>query len=226
MAEIESGARRGSSSRGSVRAALLTAGHQLLAQQSIESLAVDDITQTAGVAKGSFYTHFTDKTSFASTILRDIRGDIEARVELANECVGDPAQRVCRAFAVYVDYMLSTPQRGSVFRRISQGLASAENPLNRGVLGDVAAGLRTGRFVVPSVNAGALFIIGACEVAMQAAVDGTSDAETMVLAQQLAALLLRGLGLEFREAETLSASAVHDIIQLEAGVVAKRAAKR
>ena len=207
-------AKRGGERRGAVRAALLTAGHHLLAQRPIDALAIDEITQAAGVAKGSFYTHFQDKSSFASTILRDIRGEIEARVDVANKAVDDPARRVCRALAVYVNYMLASPQRGSVLRRISMGLASTENPLNRGVLADIAAGLRTGRFVVPSVTAGALFVIGACEVAMQAAVDGNSDADTVALAQQLAALLLRGLGVEFREAESLSAAAVHDLISL------------
>ncbi len=214
MATVATEIKRSRERRGNVRAALLTAGHRLLAQRSIDALAVDDITQAAGVAKGSFYTHFEDKSSFASTILRDIRGEIEARVDLANDGVDDPARRVCRALAVYVNYMLASKERGSVLRRISTGLASTENPLNRGVLADIASGLRSGRFVVPSVMAGALFVIGACEVAMQTAVDGNSDADTVALAQQLSALLLRGLGVEFREAEALSAAATHDLISL------------
>ena len=50
------------------RMALLAAGQKLLAERPIDALAIDEIVQTAGVAKGSFYNHFEDKDAFAFAI--------------------------------------------------------------------------------------------------------------------------------------------------------------
>ncbi len=191
------------------RKALLAAGQRLLADRSIDAVAIDEIVQAAGVAKGSFYNHFEDKDAFATTILHDIRREIEAAVEQANKDVADPALRVVRALSVYVDFVLSSHQRASVLLRINVDVAKTSNPLNKGVLKDIAAGLRSGRFVVPSIAAGALFVIGACEVAMMSAVEETDDEKTLMLTQQVGSLLLRGLGIGFAEAESLSAIGIY-----------------
>ena len=198
-------ARRGEGTR----KALLAAGQRLLAERSVDAVAIDDIVQAAGVAKGSFYNHFEDKSAFATTILYGIRQEIEAAVQRANESISDPASRVVRALAVYVNFLLASHERASVLLRINVGIASTSNPLNKGVLEDVAAGLRSGRFVVPSVEAGALFVVATCEVAMMSAVEETDDRHTLMLTQQIGALTLRGLGIGFAESESLSASAIH-----------------
>ena len=191
------------------RLALLAAGQRLLAERPVDAVAIDEIVQAAGVAKGSFYNHFEDKDAFASAIFHNIREEIESAVARVNTDVQDPAFRVVRALAVYVNYVLASHERASVLLRINVGLASTHNPLNKGVLEDVAAGLRSGRFIVPSVAAGALFVIGACEIALMSAVENADDRITLTLAQQIGALMLRGLGIGFAEAESLSASALH-----------------
>ena len=197
---------------GRTRHALINAGRKLLADRSIDAVAVDDIVQAAGVAKGSFYTHFEDKQEFASTIRADIRQEIEAAVAKVNEEVTDPARRVARALAVYIDYILISQQRANVLLRINVGLASTANPLNEGVLHDIASGLRTGRFVTPSVQAGALFVIGVCQIALMNAVEEPSRAGTLMIAQQLGALMLRGLGVPPADAEALIATAIHELV--------------
>ncbi|MDI1363949.1 MAG: helix-turn-helix domain containing protein [bacterium] len=197
---------------GRTRNALIRAGHKLLAERSIDAVAVDDIVQAAGVAKGSFYTHFEDKQELASAIRADIRREIEAAIAKVNEGVADPAQRVARALAVYIDYILISQQRANVLLRINVGLASTANPLNAGVLHDIADGLRTGRFVTPSVQAGALYVIGVCEIALMHAVEEPSRAGTVMIAQQLGALMLRGLGVPSADGEALIATAIHELI--------------
>jgi AcrR family transcriptional regulator len=198
---------------GRTRAALLAAGHELLADRSIDALAVDDIVQTAGVAKGSFYNHFDDKQALVSTICNDIRQQIETAVDHVNAQVEDPALRVVRALAVYVSYMLASEQRANLIMRLNVGVASTANPVNAGVLRDVAAGLRSGRFILPSVVSGALFVIGTCDIALMHAVEEASTAVTITVAQQLGALMLRGLGIPIGESEALSALAIHQLVR-------------
>lgn len=195
------------------RQALLTAAQGLLAERSIDALSVDDIVQTAGVAKGSFYNHFEDKQELASVIQSEIRSDIENAIAEANDGVADPAVRAARAMAVYIDYIIACPQRASVMVRVNIGLASMSNPMNKGVVHDVAAGLQSGRFVTPSVEAGALFIIGACHMALMHAVENPNPPWIKMIAQQLGALMLRGLGVPMAESEALLAAALHDLVK-------------
>ena len=194
------------------RDALLAAGHRLLAERPIDALAIDEITQAAGVAKGSFYNHFEDKEALATVIREDIRQEIEAAVFRVNAGVEDPAQRVARALAIYMSYILESRERASVILRIASGLASRHNPLNTGVIADIAAGLRTGRFIVPSVEAGALSVIGTTQISLMRAVEEPSGAIVVAISQQLCALLLRGLGIAFAESEAISARAMHELI--------------
>jgi AcrR family transcriptional regulator len=194
------------------REALLAAGHRLLADRPIDAVAIDDITQEAGVAKGSFYNHFDGKEELASTIRDDLRQQIEAAVAAVNLDVKDPAQRVARALATYMRYLLYSQERANVVLRMASGLASGDNPLNSGVMEDVARGLKEGRFVVPSVEAGALSVIGACQISLMRAVEEPNPKVIIPLAQQLCALLLRGLGVPFSEAEAISAQAMHEVV--------------
>ena len=177
------------------RAALLAAGHKLMAAKPIDALAIDEIVQEAGVAKGSFYNHFSDKEELASTIRDDIRQEIEAEIRQINLDVEDPASRVVRSISMYLTYILASVERANVMRRISIGLASTHNPLNEGVMADVAAGLRSGRFIVPSVDVGALFVMGTCQIILMRSVEEFNRSVIVMTSQQLCAILLCGLGL-------------------------------
>ncbi len=206
--------------RRKTRGALLAAGHKLMAARSIDALAIDDIVQEAGVAKGSFYNHFEGKDDFATTIRDEIRSDVEASIKQVNAGVEDPARRVVRSVSIYVNYILESAERASVMRRLISGSVSADSPLNEGVVSDITAGLRSGRFIVPSVQAGALFVMGACQISLMEAAEEPSRAVTITITQQLCALLLRGLGLAFGEAELLSAQAVHEVYSPSGGSLA------
>lgn len=194
------------------RAALIDAGRRLLVENSIDAIAIGEIVNAAGVAKGSFYNHFSDRESFVHAIRESIREEIETLVEKLNEGISDPASRVARAMAIYVDYMVADRQRAIVLFRLVSGLASAQNPLNQGVLRDVTDGLLGGRFIVPSADVGALFVLGASIIALMRVVEEPNRSSAAVLAQQLSGLLLRGLGLTTHESEAISAAAVHQII--------------
>jgi len=104
-----------------------------------------------------------------------------------------------------------------VLYRIQTDVAATENPLNQGLRRDISEGLRAGRFVVPSVDAGVLFVVGVAQITLMRAIEEPGRAGMIPVAQQLCALMLRGLGLPLQEAESISAVALHDL------VVAKKA---
>lgn len=192
-----------------IKTALLKAGETLLVNHNIDALAIDDIVQAAGVAKGSFYNYFTDKYSFAEEIRTNLRQELENEITRANEGVTDPALRVANGYAKYVHHILESDERASVFVRINVGFGTMEHTLNQGVVNDIASGLKAGRFITPSVKAGALFVVGTCYVALLNAVLEEGRYGALLIGQQLGAIMLRGLGIPNTEAETIIAMAFH-----------------
>lgn len=58
-----------------IRIALLDAGQQALEQKSYKRVAVDELVQAAGIAKGTFYHFFPSKEAFFYALLQRIKQD-------------------------------------------------------------------------------------------------------------------------------------------------------
>ncbi len=86
--------------RTKTREALFLSGRKLMASRAKDGFTVDDVVQSAGFAKGSFYNHFPDKEALADEIYRTVRAKEESEIEAVNRSVQEPAARVARAMAV------------------------------------------------------------------------------------------------------------------------------
>src|ERR1700712_2645213 len=86
-----------------VRRRLLSAGLDLVHGRGFAASGVKDITDAAGVPKGSFYAYFSSKEAFATAILEHYWADIEARL-LPILAADDPSQqRIARFFHALAD---------------------------------------------------------------------------------------------------------------------------
>lgn len=195
------------------RAALIRAGAELLSRRPIDAIPINDIVDAAGVAKGSFFNHFEDKDAFAAEVAAEIREDLEARVAAANTDVVDPASRVARGIATFIQFALVEPKRTRIMLRGHEWATSGEHRLNVGIQADVLAGLASGRFLPRAEGAGVAYLIGVCLMALLATVDGSAGpAESKALATRLLVLALVGLGVEEGDAANVSRQAVASLV--------------
>ena len=63
----------------------MAALERLLRSQEFEMISVQDIAKEAGVAVGSVYSHFKDKTAFLEALLAYWREQVTARLKTAEE---------------------------------------------------------------------------------------------------------------------------------------------
>jgi len=149
-----------------------------------------------------------------TAVVQRIRERIEAEVRAANQGVTDAAQRVARAICVYLRFVADEPEQGGVLVRNGRsGETLPALKLNQGTVDDVRAGLAAGRFTVPTVEVGTLFILGVGHAGL-ARFSGNRDAASNVwIAQQLCQLVLRGLGVAPLEAELVAAQATDEILR-------------
>lgn len=195
------------------RAALIAAGRRLFSERPVDAVTVDDIVQAAEVGRGSFYNHFADREALLRAISAEIRSLVERAVDRANAEVADPAARVVRAVCTYLRYALDDPERAGVLARVHSGHTSLNAPLNRGVVDDIAKGLAAGRFTLATSEAGVLYVLGVTQIAFLRVLGDPSLSGAVALAQQICALLLRGLGVPATEADLLAAQASDEVVR-------------
>ncbi len=195
------------------RAALIVAGRRGFCERPVDAVAIDDIVQAAEVSKGSFYNHFDDREALVRAVTGDVRARVEHAVHRANAEIQDPAHRMARAVCVYLRYALDDPERAGVLVRIYSGHVSLSTPLNQGLVEDVSQGIAAGRFQVPTTESAVLLVMGVAQLSLIRIVQEPNPTVAVTLAQQMCALLLRGLGVPNPEGEAIAAQAADEIVR-------------
>ncbi|OBK41679.1 TetR family transcriptional regulator [Mycobacterium sp. 1245111.1] len=113
-----------------VRKRLLAAGLDLIHAQGFAASGVKEITDAAGVPKGSFYAYFPSKEALAAAILRAYWADIETRLVPILEGDGSPQQRITAFFhALADDHEAGDFLLGCLIGNLSLELSSTSEPV-------------------------------------------------------------------------------------------------
>jgi AcrR family transcriptional regulator len=208
---VRGASRRPDRRRVKTRAALLHAGRALLATRDIDGISIDEIVATADVAKGSFYNHFADKDQFAREIGATVRRQAEQAVSLANEGISDPGTRLARGLCVFLRFAIDNRDSAKVLWRLNPGSTMADAPINAGLREDLTRGIRSRRFKGVNVEAGLLLVMGLVVISMRHVLEERVATPARSIAIDMAAVLLRALGLTSTEADNVAETAAQDI---------------
>jgi AcrR family transcriptional regulator len=89
---------------------LLAAAEHLFGERSYRRTSVADICARAGIATGSFYTHFKSKQDIFAAVVRRINADLRASMSAALEHVPDDQRARERvAFRAFFDLLSQRP---------------------------------------------------------------------------------------------------------------------
>lgn len=198
--------------RDRTRAALLQAGRTLFASRDVDGVSVDEIVDAAAVAKGSFYNHFTDKDVFAREIAAGVRRDVENLVEQANAGIDDPAAGIARALCVFTRFAVEHSDSAQTLWRLNTGATMADAPINRGLADSVQRGIERQVFKHINIESGVLLVMGIIVITLRHVFEDRVQTRTMEIAQEMAAGLLRSLGVAAARADRLSQDAAGQIL--------------
>lgn len=188
---------------------LVAAAERLVAARGLDAISIDEITQAAAVAKGTFYTHFEDKLDLATVLGRRIRVELEEKITAQNAAVTNAAARMAGGLSTMLAFAIVQPIRARALLRVVPDIVDPGASINAGVRGDLALGLKQGRFVVASLDTAVVTTIGI----VLAAGMRLSDAERPVadgfaFAGEVVATALIALGVRRLEAERLARAAL------------------
>lgn len=178
------------------RAALVSAGFELLVERPIDAIPIDDFVARAGVGKGSFFNHFNDKQAFAEAVAAEVRLEVEALVADANKDIADPVERIAGGMRVAALFALSRPSRTIVLLRSHGSSTARADPLNRGLVEDMEAACAEGLVRPEAREAGVLYWLGLCQSVMTNIVErGFGEEEAARRLEAMLVLGLTGLGI-------------------------------
>ncbi|NDE01211.1 MAG: TetR/AcrR family transcriptional regulator [Gammaproteobacteria bacterium] len=147
--------------RTATRDALMAAAEELFGLQGFADVSVDEITARAGVAKGSFYNHFTDKADLAHHLALEIRAGMREQIgTLRASSSDDAAVHVAISMGSFMLLAIERPSRALILVNLLSNPTDAASPMNARVRSTLQAGMSSGRFRMASIESALVLVLG------------------------------------------------------------------
>ena len=192
---------RPSGVRERTRALILDAAARVFARKGADAAAIHEITAEAGLANGTFYNYFRTREDLLEATSLRLAQRLHAAIAASRVDVVDPAERVaigCRRFVLQAE---RDPVWGAAVLRMWHSTPTPSSRAADPLLADLRAGRRRGRLRYVDEAAALDLVQGTVLAGMRRVLEGRPGTH----AGAVAALVLRGLGVDAAEADRLVA---------------------
>jgi len=190
------------------RKALLGAAEKLIAEKGFERVTIDEIAETADLAKGTFYNYFDDKNQIATELALTIRKDLNNEVGTAQAGIDDPAARLALGICVFLRTAVTAPTHAAVVAHMYGQWVRPEAAGNLRLRKDLEDGYRMKRFSAARLDSAVVMTVGTVQAGIMRALELADSSAVRTLALELSGLVLRALGVKWNESQAIAAKAV------------------
>lgn len=188
------------------RLSLLEAAVAVFAERGVDATTIQDITQAARVAAGTFYNHFKSKEELLSALALWIADGFCQRIVESYEHIEDGAERMAIGNRRYIQLAMDTPQWALLLMQLAAAAPEASARIAEYSLADLKLGLKQKRFHITSERAALDLIGGTIGSAMRSVATGDVPAASKRIAYDsaVATLVLQGLGMQSEDAAAIA----------------------
>jgi AcrR family transcriptional regulator len=204
------------------RKALLSAAEKLIGEKGMERLTIDEITEAADLAKGTFYNYFKDKREIAGELALAIRREIRDQVGIAEQGIDDPAGQLIAGIAVCLHAAAVSPTRAAVLSRMYSLWLSPEANKEFKLFKDLEVGYRMRRFTAGDLPVAVVLTVGVVQAGIARALVLAEWNAIRRLALALSESVLRALGIRSNEAHAVSARVVARVFSEDFKTIARQ----
>ena len=142
------------------RRLLLDSGRSLVAAKGVAKLRIQEVTESADVALGSFYNYFDSKEAFLEAIFTESLQELAATVVTDEEDPVDPAETVALGCLRIIDLANVDPDFARLVANIGHSDALFGRALHPYARVAIERGIDSGRFVAPDISVLLTSVIG------------------------------------------------------------------
>jgi len=150
----------GAKRRSLTRARLLVAARQLLGREGGRSTRVEDICESAAIARGTFYNYFPSFDALHAALFEELSSHFDHAVHLAFEQLAGPAERTCAAIRFYLTHVIEDREWGWGMVNTGMGIGFFPVAVSDRVLETIQEGIDSGDFTIASAEAGRDVLLG------------------------------------------------------------------
>jgi AcrR family transcriptional regulator len=139
MAEIDPIRRAeiGREKRARTRATLIEAAYALFSSRPVEQVTVDDIVKQAGVARGTFYSHFLDLPALIAAVESELVNSVDELLQPTRLSIDDPLMRIAFGCSRFLDKAAEDPGWARIVARMWTRIPSGEETVVTRLLEDI-----------------------------------------------------------------------------------------
>jgi AcrR family transcriptional regulator len=117
---LERRAEIGREKRARTKAQLIAAARALCSRRPWESVTVDEVVNEAGVAKGTFYTHFDDLNQLAGAVADELIQSFDELLQPIRLSISDPVLRIAFGCDAFIEKALEDRLWASLAARMAR----------------------------------------------------------------------------------------------------------
>jgi AcrR family transcriptional regulator len=187
------------------RRLLLDAGRTLIAAKGVAGLRIQEITEEADVALGSFYNYFQSKEELLEAVITESLSDLTSTIIANVDDDTDPAEVVALANLRVIRLAYDEPDFARLIVNIGHSEALFGDAVHPHARIAVERGIESGRFDVADVEVLLTGVIGGAFALIREILDGRHGSNAH---EAFARHVLASLGLPPKEAEAVVRAAV------------------
>ena len=157
---------------------------------------IDDVVRHADVARGTFYQYFPSLEDAVAECGSELAVEMTQGIYAIYDVLEDPMMRVSTGFQTFLLRSLMDKQWGAFLSHI--GLLAGDNLMIRHITQDIATGIETGDFFMPSPEIGVDLLVGAKIEAMRRIISGRGN---LAYVKAMTAMVLHAFGVTPPKAE-------------------------
>jgi AcrR family transcriptional regulator len=185
------------------RRQLLNAGRSLIAAKGVPGLRIQEITEEADIALGSFYNYFSSKEDFLEAVITESLSDLASATISNVDDATDPADVVALANLRVIQLAYVEPDFARLIVNIGHSEALFGAAVHPHARVAVERGIASGRFVVADLEVLLTAVIGGAFALIREILDGRHGPHAE---QAFARYVLAALGLNPDEASAVVAA--------------------
>jgi AcrR family transcriptional regulator len=189
------------------RSQLTAATRALIAEKGVAGLRINEITERADVALGSFYNHFASKEEIVEAVVADSLRELADALATRSDENQDAADLVSTAVRRFVRLAYDDPDFARLVVHLNHADALFATSVHPAARRAVELGVESGRFQTGDVGIAVTSIVGGAMALMRGVLDGRVGEGADTAHAEIA---LRALGIPLAEAAAISTQPLSD----------------